>query len=133
MCTFSQSIKKRKPDASNSLRHSPQTSAAIPNILCSIDGEPPHLLMDPGLSTSPIYYIMFSLMFISSMARNHKVNGDLSADNNMAIMKLRQPLSTPPLRFLSHFTSFGVEKHVRQVHDLILIHNNIQGRIGDIL
>lgn len=80
------------------------------NILCSIDGEPPHLLMAPGLSTSPIYYITFSLMFISSMARNHKVNGDLSANNNMAIKMFRQLYISPTTSFSTPFCTFWDRK-----------------------
>ena len=123
MCTFSQSIKKGSRTHPTPLgivrRRPPQFQTYY-----SIGVEIPRRSVDQGLSTSPNYYIIFSLMFISSMDRNHKVNGDLSA-NNMTIMKLRQLLYTPPLLFLPHFPAFGVENHIRQVLDLILIRKNI--------
>ena len=59
------------------------------------EGETPHLLMAPGLSTSPNHNIIFSLMFISSIVQNHKVNGDLSANNNMTFKLLRQLFILP--------------------------------------
>ena len=106
MCTFSQSIKKGSRTHPTPLgivrRRPPQFQIYYEKF-----GESPHLLMDPGLSTSPNHNIIFSLMFISSIVQIHKVNGDLC--NNMPFRPLCQ------LHIQTYFTSFELEKHVRQI------------------